>query len=100
MSSSSFSVVVLEQSAETLIAEHLVVAVGRWSTVDEPILQPLMISLAMIMVEVGSHGASQLTLREQDHSGEALRFHREHKSLAMRIQVGTPRRQLHRLHTR
>ena len=69
----------------------------RW--LDQAIVEALVISVAMIVDEIGRDGIAKHLLAEEDHSGKTLGFDAEVKPFHMSIQIGASGWQSHRFHT-
>src|SRR5438552_5872402 len=67
---------------------------------DQPIVQALMVSLAMIMAQVSSDGSAQHILAKENHPVQTLFTKAPPKSLQVSIEIGRTRRQADRLDTR
>jgi len=67
--------------------------------IDQPVFQPLMISLGMVMQSVGFQRGTQRTFTEKNHSIQRFEFQASHESLEIRIQIWTSRGEQDWLHT-
>jgi hypothetical protein len=62
------------------------------ATLDQPIPQPLMIPLALIVLDEFRHDSSEMALAERQHPVEAFLFNGPHEPLRVRIRIrGLPR---------
>ena len=85
--------VVVEQPAEAFLAKNAGVRVrGLWSTIDQEVLEALMISFPMIVLdELGDH-VPKMSLSERDDPVEALDLDRKDEPLSEGVEIGTSRR--------
>src|SRR5688500_16971377 len=84
----------IEESAEAVAALHVAGRALRWCRVlQKPVLESLMVSLAVVVLDVLPREEAQVALTERDHSIETFLFDRPHKPLRVRVEIGTPRRQ-------
>jgi len=67
--------------------------------VDQPVFQTLMISLGMVMEDVGFQRGTQRSFTEKDHSIQRFEFQASRESLGIRIQIRTSRGEQDRFHT-
>ena len=67
------------------------------SSLNQSILQTLMVSLAMVVAEVGMDGSAQHVLAKENHPTQALFLQAPPKSLQLSIEIGRMRRQANRL---
>src|SRR5262249_50942045 len=90
-------VVVAQQSAET-IATHdgTALMASRWLWSNQLIAEALMIPLRMIMGEVLADDLGEESFTQHERLLEGLFLDGAYKSLAVRIEIGTPRGQEHR----
>src|SRR6478736_3908983 len=65
---------------------------------NDSIGQPLVVSFAMIVRHEISNGRLERRLSKQNHSVQAGLLDASHKSLRVRVQIRTPRRQSDRLY--
>src|SRR5215469_738541 len=70
-----------------------------WVRTDQCIVQTLVVALAMIMRDEFGSRFPHPGLAEQDHPLQAGFLDGPYKPLGVGVQIGTPRRQLHRGHT-
>ena len=69
----------------------------RCRILQKPIVQPLMVSLPVVVLDVLSREEAQVALTERHHSIETFLFDRSHKPFRVRVEIRTPRRQPNRL---
>ena len=87
----SFAVVVSEETTDSLSAlEFADQSTDVWPTIDQVVLEALMVSLPVIVGEKLANGFPQGVLPEEDHPIEALRFQRSHESLNESVQIRRP----------
>ena len=67
---------------------------------DEPILEALMIPLAMVVIDEFLEGPSEMALAERHDPIEALVFDRPHKPFGVGVRIGRLKRRLHDVDTR
>jgi hypothetical protein len=84
----------IEESAEAVAPLH----VGgrnsrRWRVLQKLVIESLMVSLAVVVLDVLPREDAQVALTERDHSIETFLFDRPHEPFGVRVQIGTPRRQ-------
>ena len=97
--SGSIPVVEVEQSTKTLTSLHRPIAsydVGVLGF-DEAVPEPLVRSLAVIVLYVLRDRVTEVILAERDDAAEALGFIGEHEALGVRVQIRGPCRQPHDL---
>jgi len=93
--------VIIEHSAQPLTTQdHSAAASARLFPHDQPVVQPLVVSLAMIMHHEFVHGLPQRAFSEQNYSLQARFLDGSDKALGMGIQIRRARRQFDRLHSR
>lgn len=93
------SVVVFEQSAQALAADDPAVGTSnRILGLNDFVLEPLMISFGVKVLDVFRHGMAKHLLAEEDYFFQALRLDRPDPSLGVCIQVWTLRRQADRFY--
>jgi hypothetical protein len=84
--------VVIQQAAEPDTPTDSALDSSRPATLDQPIPQPLMIPLAMIVLDEFRHDSSEMALAERQHPIEAFLFNGPHEPLRVRIRIrGLPR---------
>jgi hypothetical protein len=74
-------------------------AVACSTRLDGPVAQPLVGALKVIVGGVFIDCATEVAFAQGDYPVQALGLDREHEPLGVGIEVGTPRREVHRLHT-
>ncbi len=85
--------VIGEQAAQSFAASHVPVETAHALVrFDQRVLQPLMISLSMIMRSEFGDGPAKRLLTEEDHPIQALAFDRQNKPFDVSVQIrGTVR---------
>ena len=84
----------IEESAEAVAPLHLGGRALRWGRVlQKPVVESLMVSLAVVVLDVLPHEEAQVVLTERHHAIETFLFDRPHKPFGVRVEIGTPRRQ-------
>ena len=92
--------IIAQQSAKPLAAGDLAVAPSDFlAGLDQPVVQALMVSLAVVTCEILGDCLSKRILTEEDHPVEGFDFYGFVKPLQMGIQIWTPRRQEDWLYT-
>ena len=90
----------IEQSAETLpplnVGDQ---AHRRWRSLQELVVESLVVSLAMVVVDVLAHEETHVPFAEGDDATETLLFRRADEPLGIRVEIGTLRRETDRLDT-
>ena len=66
---------------------------------DQGVVQPLMVAFLMIVSHIFRDCPTEMPLAERHDSIETLRLDRKNKSFREGVQIRTPRRQSHNLHT-
>ena len=90
--------VVAKQAAEPLMAFNRAAAAEATSTsIYQAIAQPLVISLAVVVLDVLPNDLPQMALSEWDHLGHALRLRRPNEPFGVGVQIRTARREPHRV---
>jgi len=85
----------IEESAEAVAPLHLGGRALRWGRVlQKPVVESLMVSLAVVVLDVLPHEEAQVVLTERDHSIETFLFDRPHKPFGVRVGVSS---RLHRV---
>jgi hypothetical protein len=87
-----------EKSIETLAAENPAVAVRGWRACDQPVLQPLMVSLAVVVRQELRDRSPQMALAQRHQSIEAFTLDRQDEPLGERVEVRASSGQSHHLH--
>jgi Glyoxalase/Bleomycin resistance protein/Dioxygenase superfamily len=89
------SLIVIQQPTEPRTPTDPALASARRAPVDKPILESLVIPLAMVVIDEFLEGASKVALAEGYHSIEALVLDGPHEPLGVRVRIGRPKRRLH-----
>ena len=90
----------IEPSAQTLPPLNVGgQAHRRWRSLQELVVESLVVSLAMVVVDVLAHEETQVPFAEGDDVTETLLFHRADEPLGIRVEIGTLRRETDRLDT-
>ena len=93
-------VVEIEPSAQTLPPLHVGgQAHRRWRSLQELVVESLVVSLALVVVDVLAHEETQGPFAEGDDATETFPFHRADEPLGIRVEIGTLRRETDRLDT-
>ena len=83
-----------EQSAEALTPLHVGVrAYRRWRSLQELVVESLVVSLTMVMLDVLVDDEAQMSLAERDDTMDALFFDRQDEPLGIGVEIRTLRRQ-------
>jgi len=85
--SSGDSLVVVQQSAKALTPADPSLASTQRASVDEPVPEPLMIPLAMVVLDVFGDRAPEMALAERDDPIEAFLLDRPHETFGVGIRV-------------
>src|SRR3954453_17447740 len=94
--SGGFSVVVVQQSAETLASFHFsALAYEFWIRADELVFEALMVAFAVVMHGELRRCATNRAFAKQDQPFQARLLNRAHKTLRVRVQIRTSCRQFH-----
>jgi hypothetical protein len=89
------SFVVIQQAAKPRTPTNPALAsLGRLA-LNEPIVEPLMISLMMVMGDEFHDGPSEVPLANRNHPIEALLFDRSHEPFGVGIGIGGSAWRLH-----
>ena len=84
----------IEQSAQTLPPLNVGgQAHRRWRSLQELVVESLVVSLAMVVVDVLAHAETQVPFAEGDDATETLLFNRADEPLGIRVEIGTLRRE-------
>ena len=89
----SLAVVELEQAAESPTTFHLACSDHGLHWRDELVVQALVRSFFMVMVDKFSYGRPEMRFAEKYHAVQAFVLGRLDKPFCKRVQIGTPRRQ-------
>jgi hypothetical protein len=88
--------VVTQQTAQPGTPTDPALGLITSSTLNQPIPEPLMVPLTMIVIDELGHGSSEMALSQRQHSVEAFLFDRPHEPFSEGIRIrGLPRRQHH-----
>jgi hypothetical protein len=90
--SSRDSLVVVQQAAKALTPVDPSLASTQRPTVDEPVPEPLMIPLAMVVLDELRERSSKVALTKQYEPVEALMFDRPHEAFSVRVRIGRSKR--------
>ncbi len=72
--SRGLSMVEVEESAEALASLHVAVRASRRCALQKPVVESLMIPLAVVVLDVLSHEEAEVALAEWDHTIETFVF--------------------------
>ncbi len=78
----------LEQAPESLMATDLTSA--GWASIDDPVSDPLVRALPVVVLQVLSERLTQRGLAEEDHAIETFGLDREHEPLCKGVAVRSP----------
>jgi hypothetical protein len=93
--SSRDSLVIVQQAAKALTPVDPSLASTQRATVDEPVPEPLMIPLAMVVLDEFRERSLKVALTKRYEPIEALVFDRPHEAFSVRVRIGRPKRRLH-----
>ena len=65
----------------------------RCRVLQKPVVESLLVSLAVIVLDVLPREEALVAVTEWDHSIETFLFDRPNKPFGIRVEIGTPRRQ-------
>jgi hypothetical protein len=83
-----------EESAEAVAPLHGGGRVlRRCRVLQKPVVESLMVSLAVVVLDVLPREEAQVAVTERDYSIETFLFDRPNKPFGVRVEIGTPRRQ-------
>ena len=84
----------IEESAQAVAPLHVGGrALLQWRLLQKPVVEPLMVSLAVVVVDVLPREKAQVVLTERDHTIQTFLFDRPHEPFGVCVEIGTPRRQ-------
>ena len=84
----------MEESAQAVAPLHVGGRAPRqWRLLQKPVVESLMVSLAVVVLDVLPREKAQVVLTERDHTIETFLFDRPHEPFGVRVEIGTPRRQ-------
>ena len=90
----------IEPSAQTLPPLNVGgQAHRRWWSLQELVVESLVVSLALVVVDVLAHEETQVPFAEGDDATETLLLNRADEPLGIRVEIGTLRRETDRLDT-
>ena len=90
----------IEQSAQTLPPLNVGgQAHRRWRSWPELVVESLVVSLAMVVVDVLAHEETHVPVAEGDDATETLLLNRADEPLGISVEIGTLRRETDRLDT-
>ncbi len=78
----------LEQASQSLMATDLTSA--GWASIDDPVSDPLVRALPVVVLQVLSERLTQRGLAEEDHAIETFGLDREHEPLCKGVAVRSP----------
>ena len=87
------------QSTTSSPAEDRTIAVCGDRGIDQPVVESLMVSLGMIVLEVRVQDSSEMSLANRDDSGQALSADRAYEPLRVGVEVRTSCRKSSDAHT-
>ena len=94
------SMVVLQQAAEALPAPDLAIYSANFvAGFEKTVVEALVVSAPMVVVEIRGDGLTQHCLAEEDHPAQRFGLEGAEKSLEVRIQIWRSWRKPHALHT-
>ena len=83
-----------EESAQAVAPLHVGGRAPRQRPLPQkPVVESLMVSLVVVVLDVLSREQAQVVLTERDHPIETFLFDRAHEPFGIRVEIGTPRRQ-------
>ena len=83
----------IEESAQAFAPLHVGGRATRpWRLLQKPVVEPLMVSLAVVVHDVLPHEEAHVALTERDHTSETFLFDRPNKPFGVRVEIGTLRR--------
>ena len=59
---------------------------------QKPVVESLMVSLAVVVLDVLPREEAQVPVTERDHTSETFLFDRPHEPFGVRVEIGTLRR--------
>jgi hypothetical protein len=92
--------VVIQQTAKPGTPTDPTLGLIKSVTLDQPILEPLMIPLATVVIDEFFEGPSEVALTEWHDPIEALVFNRPHEPFSMGVCIGRLKWRLHDVHAR
>src|SRR5262249_8968672 len=94
------AVVVAQPPAQPLAAPNVNTVGWMGLSRDQPVAEPLMVPLSVVVCDELIEGAKQLTLAEKDQTVETLRADRAHEALRVSIGIRSLDMRLHDPHSR
>ena len=88
-----------KKPTEPLAALDPTVSSGTVDGVDEAIVDPLVIALAVVVRDVLAHRSPKVRFTNRNDLCQALGLDRSHESLRVRVQIGAPAREPYRMDT-
>ena len=83
----------IQKSAQAIAPLHVGGrARRRWRLLQKPVVESLMVALAVIVLKVLPREEAQVALTERDHSTETFLLDRPNKPFGVRVEIGTLRR--------
>ena len=83
----------IEKSAQAVAPLHVGGrARRRWRLLQKPVVESLMVALAVVVLNVLPHEEAHVALTERDHTSETILFDRPNKPFGVRVEIGTLRR--------
>ena len=80
----------IEESAEGVAPPYVGGrALQRCRVLQKPVVESLMVSLAVVVLDVLPGEEAQVALAERDHSIETFLFDRSHEPFGVRVEIGT-----------
>ena len=84
----------IEESAEAVAPLHVGGrALRRCCALQKAVVESLMVSLVVVVLDVLPREEAQVAFTERDQSIEAFLFDRPNEPFGVRVEIGTPRRQ-------
>ena len=67
-------------------------ALRQWCLLQKPVVESLMVSLAVVVLDVLSREKAQVVLTERDDHDRDIPLDRPHEPFGVCVEIGTPRR--------
>ena len=84
----------IEESSQAVAPPHVGgPALRRWCLLQKPVVESLMVALAVIVLNVLPREEAQVALTKRDHTSETFFLDRPNKPFGERVEIGTLRRQ-------
>ena len=91
--SRGLSMVETEKPAQAIAPSHVGgPALRRWRLLQKPVVESLMVALAVVVLNVLPCEEAHVALTERDHASETFLFDRPNKPFGVRVEIGTLRR--------